>query len=50
MTSVVCDVSQGFILINVNPNPQETLQDYLGGLGHGLEGCPFDEISETCGT
>ena len=50
MTPVACDVWQGFIFINIDPNPQESLRDYLGGLGRDLDGYPFDEISATCGT
>ena len=48
MTPVACDVWQGFIFINVDPHPQESLRDYLGGLGRGLDGYPFDDISATC--
>ncbi len=50
MTPVACDVWQGFIFINVDPDPQETLREYLGELGTGLDGYPFDEISATCGS
>ncbi len=50
MTQVACDVWQGFIFIHVDPNPQETLQEYLGELGTSLDGYPFDEISATCGS
>ena len=50
MTAVACDVWQGFIFINVDPQPQESLRDYLGGMGRGLDGYPFDAISATCRT
>lgn len=50
MTPVACDVWRGFIFINVDPNPQETLQGYLGGLGRDVDGYPFDELSATSGT
>ena len=39
---------QGFIFINVDPNPQPSLRDYLGDLGRGLDGYPFETISATC--
>jgi phenylpropionate dioxygenase-like ring-hydroxylating dioxygenase large terminal subunit len=47
LTPVACEVWQGFIFINVDPQPQETLSEYLGDLGSGLDGYPFDEISAT---
>lgn len=47
LTPVAVDVWEGFIFINVDPNPQETLQDYLGELGVGLHGYPFNEFSAT---
>jgi phenylpropionate dioxygenase-like ring-hydroxylating dioxygenase large terminal subunit len=48
MTPVACEVWQGFIFINVDPNPQESLRDYLGGLARDLDGYPFEAISATC--
>jgi phenylpropionate dioxygenase-like ring-hydroxylating dioxygenase large terminal subunit len=47
MTPVAVDVWEGFIFINVDLTPQETLQDYLGELGAGLTGYPFGELSAT---
>lgn len=47
MTPVAVDVWAGFIFINVDSNPQETLQDYLGELGAGLIDYPFGELSAT---
>ena len=47
MTPVAVDVWAGFIFVNVDPNPQETLQDYLGELGAGLIDYPFGELSAT---
>ena len=35
----------GFIFINVDPNPAETLEEYLGDLAAGLESYPFAETS-----
>jgi len=47
LTPVAVDVWEGFIFINVDPTPQETLRDYLGELGAGLAGYPFSELSVT---
>ena len=47
MTPLAVDVWEGFIFVNVDPNPQETLQEYLGDLGGGLTGYPFGELSGT---
>ncbi len=47
LTAVACEVWQGFIFINLAPQPQETLSEYLGELGSGLDGYPFDEVSAT---
>ncbi len=47
LTPVAVDVWEGFIFINVDPTPQETLRDYLGELGAGLAGYPFSELSAT---
>ena len=45
MTPVAVDVWQGFIFVNVDPHPQETLAEYLGDLATELDGYPFDEFS-----
>ncbi len=47
MTPVAVDVWEGFIFINVDPHPQETLQEYLGDLAAELAGYPFGELSAT---
>lgn len=47
LTPVAVDVWAGFIFINVDPTPQETLQEYLGELGAGLMDYPFGELSAT---
>lgn len=48
MTPVAVDTWEGFIFINVDPNPTETLDEYLGETGTGLRGYPFGENSATC--
>lgn len=39
--SIQCEVWEGFIFINLNPDNTESLRDFLGELAHGLEGYPF---------
>jgi phenylpropionate dioxygenase-like ring-hydroxylating dioxygenase large terminal subunit len=45
LKSVRCEVWEGFIFINLDPNA-EPLRDYLGPLAKGLEGYPFHEMTE----
>jgi len=45
LTSVSCDTWEGFIFINFDSQPQETLQEYLGEIGETLKGYPFAEYS-----
>ncbi|MGE0820939.1 MAG: aromatic ring-hydroxylating dioxygenase subunit alpha [Candidatus Binatia bacterium] len=47
LTPVAVDVWEGFIFINTDPKPKETLYEYLGELGAGLHGYPFSEFSAT---
>ena len=47
LTPVHVDVWEGFVFVNVDPNPEETLQEYLGDLATGLAGYPFAENSAT---
>lgn len=48
MTPVAVDTWAGFIFIKVDPNPTETLAEYLGETRTGLKGYPFKENSATC--
>jgi len=45
LSPVQVDVWEGFVFVNVDPDPAETLQAYLGELGAGLHGYPFTELS-----
>ena len=45
MTPVHVGEWNGFIFINVDPNPAETLEEYMGELAKGLDGFPFTELS-----
>jgi phenylpropionate dioxygenase-like ring-hydroxylating dioxygenase large terminal subunit len=50
LTPVACDIWEGFIFINTDPEPQETLDEYLGELVRDLAGFPFAEFSATSGS
>ena len=47
LSPVHVDVWEGFVFINIDPDPQETLQDYLGEMAAQLTGYPFAECSAT---
>jgi len=44
LKQVACDQWEGFIFVNLDPDPKETLSEYLGELGSGLTGYPFAEF------
>ncbi|CAN5690576.1 aromatic ring-hydroxylating dioxygenase subunit alpha [soil metagenome] len=44
LTPIATDVWEGFIFINMDPEPQEALKDFLGELGQGLAGYPFRKM------
>ena len=48
LTPVAIDTWEGFIFVNVDPNPTETLQEYLGEFAERLSGYPFAETSSQC--
>jgi phenylpropionate dioxygenase-like ring-hydroxylating dioxygenase large terminal subunit len=48
LTPVATDTWQGFIFINLDPRPGESLQEYLGEWAENLAGYPFAEHSATC--
>jgi phenylpropionate dioxygenase-like ring-hydroxylating dioxygenase large terminal subunit len=45
LTLVATAVWEGFIFINLDPTPQETLSEYLGELGERMQGYPFDKLT-----
>jgi len=47
LTPVGTDVWQGFIFINVDPHPAETLQEFIGELFDQFQGYPFDTMRPT---
>jgi len=48
LTPIATDTWEGFIFINLDPHPQETLQESLGELYAGLRGYPFKLVSGAC--
>jgi phenylpropionate dioxygenase-like ring-hydroxylating dioxygenase large terminal subunit len=47
LVPVRADVWQGFIFINLDDDDPTPLRDYLGQFGAGLEGYPFDQMTQT---
>lgn len=45
LTPVAVDTWYGFIFINLDPNPRESLRDYIGEPWDGLEGYPFEQFT-----
>ncbi|MBV24702.1 MAG: hypothetical protein CME12_01105 [Gemmatimonadetes bacterium] len=45
LTPVAVDVWEGFVFINLDPEPAHTLQEYLGEAAETLDGYPFAETS-----
>lgn len=45
LVAVSTDIWEGFIFIHLDPNPRETLTEYLGGVGDDLQGYPFENES-----
>jgi phenylpropionate dioxygenase-like ring-hydroxylating dioxygenase large terminal subunit len=46
LVEIQCEVWEGFIFINLDPDNTTTAREYLGRLGAGLEGYPFGEMTE----
>lgn len=44
LASVATDVWNGFIFINLDPEPKETLLEHMGGLTELFEGYEFDQL------
>jgi len=49
LVPVHVDTWEGFIFINLAPEPTETLAESLGEMGTGLAGYPFGEMTQTFG-
>jgi phenylpropionate dioxygenase-like ring-hydroxylating dioxygenase large terminal subunit len=46
LVPVHCDVWSGFIFVNLDAQPQQTLEEFLGPMITALEGYPFDTMTE----
>jgi Rieske 2Fe-2S family protein len=46
---VHCDTWAGFVFVNLDPAPTQTLSEYLGPMVSAIEGYPFDQITERYG-
>ena len=46
LVRVACDVWEGFIFVNLDPQPRQSLREFLGPMLAGLEGYPFDRLTE----
>ncbi len=45
LVALRCEVWEGFIFVNLDPDAAP-LTEFMGGLGAGLEGYPFDDMTE----
>ncbi|MEC7761537.1 MAG: aromatic ring-hydroxylating dioxygenase subunit alpha [Pseudomonadota bacterium] len=45
LSKVACDVWQGFIFINMDPNPSQTLAEFMEPMYGGLDGYPFEKFT-----
>ena len=41
-----CEVWEGFIFVNASEKPEQSLRDFLGPMVLGLEGYPFDKLTD----
>ncbi|WP_410872913.1 aromatic ring-hydroxylating oxygenase subunit alpha [Nocardia sp. A7] len=46
LVRVHCEVWSGFIFVNLAAEPRQTLREFLGPMVTGLEGYPFDKLTE----
>jgi phenylpropionate dioxygenase-like ring-hydroxylating dioxygenase large terminal subunit len=46
LTPIATDVWQGFVFINLNPKPAETLREFLGEIADRLDGYPFERYTQ----
>lgn len=46
LAGVQCELWEGFIFVNFDPENKQSLADYLGSLGKGLEGYPFEKLTQ----
>jgi phenylpropionate dioxygenase-like ring-hydroxylating dioxygenase large terminal subunit len=46
LASIHCDVWEGFIFVNLAREPEQSLREFLGPMVTGLDGYPFERMSE----
>jgi phenylpropionate dioxygenase-like ring-hydroxylating dioxygenase large terminal subunit len=46
LVPVRVDVWEGFVFVNLDPDGTTPLRDYLGGIGAGIAGYPFDRMTQ----
>jgi phenylpropionate dioxygenase-like ring-hydroxylating dioxygenase large terminal subunit len=46
LVPVHCDLWEGFIFVNLDQEPRQTLREFLGPMVLGLEGYPFDKLTD----
>lgn len=49
LTPVACETWEGFVFVNLDPRPPQTLHSFLGELGGNVKGFPFGEMSQVGG-
>jgi phenylpropionate dioxygenase-like ring-hydroxylating dioxygenase large terminal subunit len=49
LSPVSCDVWEGFVFINIDTSPRQTLKEFLGEMGEGLAGNPFHQMTQAYG-
>ncbi len=47
LVQIACEVWKGLVFINLDPNPRQTLAEFLGGLTDLLEDAPLDKFRYT---
>jgi len=46
LAPVKCEVWEGFVWVNVDPDNTQSVAEYLGDLGAGVAGYPFDQMTQ----
>jgi nitrite reductase/ring-hydroxylating ferredoxin subunit len=46
LAEIAVDVWEGFVFVNLDPEPAQSLRDFLGEMGEMLEGYPFGELTQ----
>ncbi len=46
LVAVNCDIWSGFIFVNLDPRPRQSLREFLGPMVTALDGYPFERMTE----